>query len=929
MMRFALIWIAVALASTPARADIPVTCPRGSVFDQSHGCVRRDVPASATYVLGLDALSSDPKKASGLFDTACKARYAAACTQLGAMYQSGRGRAVVKDEAKAQALFEQACELGDGSGCQKRGDHLMSLEPSKALTWLEKGCAMNEGVSCAQLGYLIDNGVGGAQNRDDARKKYDKAFQLMNKACPKDGLACLARGFMYTNGIGTTPDPIKALASFLRACDARNHDGCMEAAKLYDDQDREPQALKLYERACLYESAHACSIVSRRGAIRDRKSIVPLKFAKRACDLDTRECEVLAYLYDLGYAGLPQPDREKATALFKSLCDGGDQSSCVVFAKRALAGTGMTKNPERADKLLEDACTAEEADACSELAVRYTDTKADDAKGYKIAQRGCNLGSNHACFVIGWMIVNNRRGAATQSEEAAAKEALPFYETACEKNSTKGCYEAARLHEAGIGTPKDIALAVKQHRKACEDAERPNAAACASLGDLYYAGSADLKKDADEAIRLSSRACALDWEASCNWLLRNAQEPAQIKEVTAKLGPACDTGEHDLGCYALGQVLMSRGTNSEKRMGFDITVKACGRKHAPSCNAQLQSLFYGVGTREDKAKAELLAKQYCDAGDGNACVFASIVYRDDKNGERRLQYADLACTLEAADGCNEAGFMYYTSAQGTRWNITAAADYYIKACKLDSALGCSNHAELARFGILGAADPKKAAELYKKSCELDEWIGCSGWAHYLRSGEGGQTKDLKKATELFQGACNADVDSACVELAEVLESDNGSVSEIARLRLKAFELTRKQADSNPAYMYWLGVYFKDGMGTAKDEIRALEWFSKACDGFDPLGCIAAGKALSVSADAKDRDKAKAYYTRACAAGVDEGCTGLKIPNPKAKLGAQNPATVQTRSRGCGSEVAPGGKAGLVLLMLALGWLRRARRMRCR
>src|SRR5262249_11190460 len=157
-----------------------------------------------------------------------------------------------------------------------------------------------------------------------------------------------------------------------------------------------------------------------------------------------------------------------------------------------------------AEHILDHACTAEEATACSALAIRYLETKADDAKGYKLAQSGCNLGSNVACYVIGWMIANNRRGATAQSEEAAAKEALPFYETAFTKGPPDGCYEAARLHATGKGTPKNIALAARRHRKACEDDDRPHGAACASLSDLYHAGSADLKKDDDEAIRLSS-----------------------------------------------------------------------------------------------------------------------------------------------------------------------------------------------------------------------------------------------------------------------------------------------------------------------------------------------------------------------------------------------------------------------------------------
>ena len=925
MIRIVLITLVIGLASSTARADLntEVKCPAGTIFDPVRGCVRRDVPAASTYVVALEVLNADPKKALGLFDTACKAKYPPACTQLGVMYQSGRGRAVVKDETKAQALFERACELGDGPACQKRGNALMSVEPAKARKLLERGCGKNEGVACAQLGYMLEKGMGGAENPAEAKNKYDRAFKLMDKACPKDGLACLARGVMYTKGVGAKADPQKALASYALACEARNSEGCWEIAKQHDEQERKPDALRAYEKACLYDYARACSIAARRGAIADRTAKRPLELATRACDLDTRECEVLALLYDLAYAGLTQ-DRERATALFKSLCDAGDQSACVTFAKRARAGTGMKANPELADKTLDAACTAEEADACSELAVRYTETKADDARGFAIAKSGCKLGSGHACFVTGWMIHNNRRGAAV-AEDVAVKEALPYYDEACEKNSPKGCYEAANLYEAGKGTAKDVALAAKKHRKACEDSERPYASACASLSDLLFAGSGDaLKKDVDEAIRLSARACAMDYEGACNWIPRNTKEPQQIKDVTAKLLPACEGGEHDLACYTLGQLLLYRGGNDEKHTGYDVTAKACGRKHWLSCNAQVSALYNGQGVVEDKAKAEQLTKQFCDAGDGKSCTFASFVHRGDKDGERRLRYADQACTLKAADGCNEAGFMYYTSIQGTRWNITQAAEYYVKACELGSALGCSNSGELARYGILGPPDAKKAAELYKKSCELGEWVGCSGWAHYMLRGEGGITKDRKTATEKFRGACTADIDLACVELADVLEADRGgSESEIARLRLKAFELTKKNADTNPGYMYWLGTYYRDGMATMKDPKKALEWFGKSCDGFDPLGCGAAGKQLAASSDAKDREQARVYFQRSCAAGVDESCKELKVATPKVKE-TLGPSKVQPKGCGCGGEVAPGAEAGLVVVVFAIARRRRRR-----
>jgi len=940
MTRSIVIWLALVLASAPARADLgtEVKCPKGSVFDPSHGCVKRNVPVAARYIAALEALNSDPKRALGLLEAACEARYAPACLQLGVMYLSGRGRAVVKDEARAQALFEKACDLGEGVSCMRRGYYVLGLEPARARVWFGKGCANDDALSCSALGSMFFEGNGGPKDAEAARKLLGRVVTLIDKECPLGGgrqlrsqpsygVACLARGALYSRSDGVDRDPAKALASYQLACDARIPEGCVEAAKQYDAQRRAPETLKLLEKACLYDDAQACATAAVRASDADHKAARPLELVQRACELDARKCEVLAHFYDVGLGGLARPDSEKATALVKSLCDAGEQSACVAFAKRVRAGMGMAADPERADRILDGACGAKEPEACSALAQRYAATRTDDAKGYRAAQAGCTLGSGHACYLAGWMIAKGRRGDAAASGAAVATQALPLYEAACDKGSMDGCYEAAELHAVGTGTPKDVARAVARYRKACDDAERPVPAACVALANRYTAGSDGLNKDVDQAIRLLARACASDHEGACGWVPYNATQPAQIKDVAVRLRPACDTGEHDLACHALGQLLLFRGSNDEKHAGYDLMVRACGRKHSPSCLAQLQALLNGVGTIEDKPKAEQLGKQYCDAGDGQACELLAIMAGDANDGERELRYADRACTLKTADGCNTAGFRYYTGSHGTRWNITVAADYYIKACELGGAVGCANQAELARFGVLGPADQKKAAELYKKSCELSEWIGCAGWAHYVLRGEGGQTQDLPRATRLFRGACDADVGSACVELADLLEHDGASASEIARLRLKAFELTRKQAESNPGYMYWLGVYFRDGMATRKDDRKALEWFAKACDGFDPMGCIAAGQALSRSPDAKDREQAKAYYTRACAAGVDDGCNALKAPARGAGAAPVNPATLGARSRGCGAEVAPGGGGGGVLVLLAVGWVarRRARR----
>src|SRR5690606_3789061 len=77
---------------------------------------------------------------------------------------------------------------------------------------------------------------------------------------------------------------------------------------------------------------------------------------------------------------------------------------------------------------------------------------------------------------------------------------------------------------------------------------------------------------------------------------------------------------------------------------------------------------------------------------------------------------------------------------------------------------------------------------------------------------------------------------------------------------------------NPYYAYVLGTLHRDGVGTPADAKEAVVWFDRACEGRDPLGCMAAGDAhLAGAGGARDVTRAVAMYDRACAAGVDRAC----------------------------------------------------------
>ena len=921
MIRFAIVLTWLAAAAAAADIQLPCTTIKDAVFDAEHGgCVKRSKsvdPTVAAYFAGLDALGrgKDPKKAFELFDKACKGKYAAACSKLAAMYDTGRSRVVTRDVTRARALFKEACTLGDGPACQRTGNYVMSSDPAEARKYFERACSkFSDGIACAQLAYMIDQGMGGVADPARAAKEYARAWKLLDKNCPKDGNACLARGVMLSKGLGIKADQDKALAAYKQSCDDANYDGCVQLGQELDKHPgHEAEALAAWRHGCEYDWAKACSVAARRTVSADHQSRDAMELATKACDLDTGECEILALIYDLGYGTLAQPDRAHATALFKTLCDAGDQSNCVRFANRARRGIGITADATLADKLLESACAADEGSACGELGHQLTANKRDDAHGFVVAKKGCDLGNAFSCYVAGWMIRYHRRGTAKVEDAVAAKEALPYFDKGCtaEELSPAACHEAGKLYAAGLGTNEDKSAAAERYKKACND-DSADADSCLALAVYTLEGTGSIKKDAAEGLRLVTRSCANGNSDACEWLPGHAKTPDEIRMVNAALAPVCAQGTNENTCLQLAFTL-ANGAGADKRASTEVFEKMCARKDARGCSLYARGVYYGWGIPQDKARGESLFKQLCDEppqgatdrpSEAGACFDLVRAYMEQKKDNQQvLYYADLACKLGNGDGCNTVAYLHYTAAKGITWSAVIAADYYKQGCDKHSDMSCANTAELYRYGIAIKRDPAAAAKLYKQVCDNGSGFGCAGYAHYLASGEGGVAKDLKTAEKLLREACKQETSEACIELADLLATTKGAtVAEIAELRGQGVTITERNADDNPEYMWRMGVFYRDGVAKPKDLAKAREWFAKSCDRYDPLGCLDAGKAFA----SIDRDKARVYFTNACGSQIQEACDGAK------SLEGPTVAPGKVHAKGCGG-CSTSGDGGLVLV----------------
>lgn len=920
------------VATAAARADVERECPdpKNYVMTQNRGCVKR-VTLNDRYRLALDALAKDPKKAMSLFDAACTAKHGPSCTQLAFLYNTGRARVVgsktevviAKDHDKAVKLWEKGCDLGDGAGCQKRGNDLMSTDWKIARKWLERGCAKRDGIACAQLGWILEKSD--PPDPKAARAVYDQAQKILGALCPGDGQACVVRGYLYERGVGVPVDAKKARDAYEKACAAGSGDGCYSLAlNLAEDAKSNPAAIvDAYKKACKYDRADACSHIAVQLAAADKTktSLEPLELAKHGCELEPKHCYAYAEMYRVG-AGV-KPDPGMASAMYLETCRGGDQGACVVYAKRARTGEGMAADNATALRLLDAACTAKEKEGCENLAQYLSLDATDDARAFTAATAGCDLGSAHAYYIAAWMIRHNRRGTAKLADADAGKQALPLFDKGCESQSAPACYEAGLIYEKAVGTAADRDKAIARYRTGC-DAKTPDKDACWQLAVVASSGAS---KDLKLALHAAARACTLGADI-CEVVANVVSEPDHVAIAVGELAPACQNGVKP-ACFAEATVEL-RGSTADKRKGFELLSTTCQQKYAPACVALATAVYQGSAGPADHAKGEQLYAQSCDDGMAEACYqLAAVLHRDkDKTDySTAVRYADRACTLKHADACSVAGYIYYVAMKGVGWDINKAADYWTKGCALGSAIACANTGELYRYGIIAAADPKKSFEFYTKSCDAGNPYGCAGVAHFLATGEGGATKDAKRAIELFRVACDAESSEGCAELAVTLEAEHGSASEIARIRLRAYNVTEKLAETNPAYMYRLGTFYRDGVATMKDPAKARQWFVKACERYDPLGCIAAGRTLAKSPLATDREQARVFFERACGAGIDDGCKGQQ--EMKAAGGAPAASTTPmpgtVKAKGCGGCSGAGSSAGGLAIVLACAFARRRRR----
>jgi uncharacterized protein len=310
-------------------------------------------------------------QALGLHRQRCDRDDSSSCLALARRLLSGMG--TPKDEAQAAMALERgrklqskACDAGDLLACQALPTGQSKADPAKRFTTLQRGCELDDGISC----YLLAQPLLGAR-----RAGTEATVATMERACALGvAAACEKLGTWSEKGEGVPRDPTAAVAWLRKSADIRM-------------------------RQCDTGDAGACLAISEqfsegRGVPQD--NVKAAQFASLGLTLHSDSCEA-GDTYACGEAGdilssslsrVPN-DLARAAAFYEIGCRRGVSFSCASLARLYQKGRGVPRDDERAASLLRRACDADDAVSCFKVG--------DATRGIVIYERECDNGSWLSC----------------------------------------------------------------------------------------------------------------------------------------------------------------------------------------------------------------------------------------------------------------------------------------------------------------------------------------------------------------------------------------------------------------------------------------------------------------------------------------------------------------------------------------------------
>lgn len=418
------------------------------------------------------------------------------------------------------------------------------------------------------------------------------------------------------------------------------------------------------------------------------------------------------------------------------------------------------------------------------------------------------------------------------------EKSLYYYTKGHECHNVSSTIALAKKYESGIGVEADPIKAFDLFKQAADHGFDKDI--IVKVATLYLKGKGT-EENPVMAVEYLERVQYLR-DANIQNLLNEARSkctPESLLEYNTKKADNCDhKAEYELyKLYSEGKVISQ---NSDKALEY----------LKKSADGGYIAALDKIGEIELDKNNYILAVEYwekaIEIGSFRHAYTLACLYIEGndipQNMQRGVELMRKAAEHGNANAQNELGLLYYQG-KGVPQNYTEAFKWVQMSANANCALGQSNLGMFYKKGIGCDSNLTMAAMWYEKASEQGDFNATVCYACMLYNGEG-VAKQPKRTEMLFR---------------RILDTKN---------------LLKNDSDVYKNILYYLASLYTDELN---DPFAAFDLWKEVAELGNPIGQYNLGVFyLNGTGTARDRDKAKAYFTRALTDGVKQAQDCLDI-----------------------------------------------------
>ena len=410
-------------------------------------------------------------------------------------------------------------------------------------------------------------------------------------------------------------------------------------------------------------------------------------------------------------------------------------------------------------------------------------------------------------------------------------EAFKYFQIAALQDNKVAQYQIANHLELGKGTDKNIPEAIKWYT---ESAQAQYAPAQHKLANLLIADKSDIS-NINKAIEWYKQAVAKRYYASYFELAKvYLNEDIKTKIVTDDYIFALikTAAENDItkAYYPLAQLYSSgRGTKKDDQEAFRYYKKAANKKNIEAQYKVGEALIRGTGVAVDFAKAAKILKSTADSSHKKAQYLYGRLLEQGRGVKKDLRKALKYYLFAAKQGLAPAQYrlarLYEIDSKidNLTSNPVFAAYWYEKAAEQNVAEAQLNIAKLYVEGVGIRRDYVQAAKWFLSAAESGIAVAQQAIAFMYKAGTGVET-NMYRAADWFEKAANQNLAKSQYEIALIYDKGLGkrnSQIKAAKWYLKAAENGITDAQ------YEIGKRYLQGKGIQPSIERSTYWLKIA------------------------------------------------------------------------------------------------------